>query len=322
MKTKLPPVGATDSGWHSTAAVYRCAKEFQFEVGREIDKPIHKTPDALGTGLAVHAGRARWFSLGFKTDPKTWESIRSAVKEECERQNLPVSEKAEKRSLELLIQYVAHWSMRPKPKPIYTEGLLGPVNLWEGIIDPKFKRTGRVDDASYYPEGGNELWLGDAKSTSGTAADVLQEYTLHGQPVHYAALWKIAKQGEAKHGPIAGIMLDVIEKKYPRQAGGPMEPAVFSRIPIRITPFQLKWFIDDHFKRVHIANNIKADWNYDAPRNITSCVRTFGKMKVACKFRELCIYGRDAAMPYVFKDSGKSIINWKPEEGKETPPWE
>lgn len=101
-----------------------------------------------------------------------------------------------------------------------------------------------------------------------------------------------------------------------------MQPANFARIPIRVTDHALQWFLRNHWNHLELAKRCK-EWDFDAPRTVgpTSCVRHVGKMKLACEYRELCQYGKDAAGRYVF-ENGNSLLSWKPEPGKETPPWE
>jgi hypothetical protein len=70
-----------------------------------------------------------------------------------------------------------------------------------------------------------------------------------------------------------------------------------------------------------LASKAAMDWNSEPARRITSCTRLVGKARVACHFRELCQYGKSAAIEFAFKD-GRALREWTPTEGKETAPWD
>lgn len=304
--------GPSQAGWHSVQDFLTCMKEGQLRHVRGIRKPLANNPDYFSIGSALHAGRARWFTLKFATDEKAWVSIQDAVRKELEAQKLPTSLKAEQDAMKYLQEYVDHWSKRPKPTPIATEYLIGPAPVQPN--DPFFfYRTAKLDDISKYPEAGGALCIGETKSTSTTVNDCINQYTLHGQTLLQLVLWKSAPQGEATFGPVQGIMLDIIKKGYGNERSG------FARQFLPITDISLAWY------RKSMAGYLRAisqiDWNADAPRNITACTRLVGRARVACEFRELCQHGRSASIKYVLRD-GESLLTWKPTDERKVPPWE
>jgi len=304
--------GGTPLGWHKLESFLRCPKEYQLSVIRKLVTPVNQTPDALGTGTLFHAGRAAWFVAGFGSDAATWELVQSAVYTEAERQKLPISDGSVKLSLATLQEYIKHWRLRQNPKPLAIEYMIGPAPL--AANDPLYPfRTARLDDVGYYPEAGGKLAIEEAKTTT-NVADCINQYELHGQPLMQMALWKLAPQGEAMHGPIAGVVLDAAEKAYKSR-----KPH-FARQFIPVPQHALEWYIDEIRGYLVAANAL--DWNAKAPRNINACTRLVGAGKrVPCPFRDLCKHGRGAAGQFVFEDTGKGVVTWRPEPGKETPPW-
>lgn len=313
---KLPPVilgesGPTQAGWHSIEAFLRCPKEFQFATVRGIRQPQTMTPEPLAVGALFHAGRARWFSLRFASDEKAWASITAAVQEEAANMRLPTSLAAEQRAMNLLNQYVDHYSKRVRPTPVAAEYLVGPASV-DGT-DPFAMRTARLDDVSKYPEAGNKLCIGESKTTSTSVADTVNQYTLHGQPLLQILLWKHAPQGEAMHGPVAGVVLDVVVKPY-----GKNKKATFGRQFVPVSEHALAWYAQS--LRGYLRAAAGVDWNAAAPRNVSACTRLIGRGRFACPFRDLCTHGRSAAAQYVLAD-GSALHQWKPSEGKEVAPW-
>lgn len=299
--------GASEAGYHSIEAKLLCPKMFQFKHVRGIVTPAVQTPDYLAIGSLFHAGRARWFSKRFATDAKSWSSIAEAVEAEAQASDPPVSSKAIESALALLHLYVDHWSTRPHPRPVAAEYDVGPASLLDG--DAFSFRTARLDDVSEYPEG---LCIGESKTTSTSIQDAINQYTLHGQPMLQMLLWKRAPQGEKLHGPAKGIMLDIIKKP------DATHKAQFARHFLPISDHALTWYAKNLAHDVREAATI--DWDTDVRRNVTSCTRQIGRMRVACPYRELCAHGRSATSNYVFKD-GSSLTSWKPEPGREVPPW-
>ncbi len=304
-----PPSGPTREGWHSFESAWRCLKEYQFQHVRKIRQPQAQTPDYFAVGLLFHAARAAWFLSSFDTSPTTWEIISEAVRAEAEKQRLPVSLNAEKRALELTQLYMNHWSRLPKPKVLAAEYDIGPASLSH---DTSFTRTARLDDVSRYPEGQNQLFIGESKTTSTSIADTVNQYRLHGQPLLQFALWSTAPQGEKKHGPVAGVMLDIIKKPYEGK-----KPE-FAREPLYFTPEVREWFV----KAVHqkLRDVAAVTWDTDVDRNPSACTRQVGRARIECPYRDLCLHGRSASVKYVFED-GNSLVTWKRGEGREVAPW-
>lgn len=296
--------GPTSAGWHQISTFLECAKRFQFKVVRGIKMPLTTIPDYFAVGSLFHAGRARWFARKFDTSNETWKSIQAAIAEEAEKQPLPIRQEAERLALRYMQEYVNHWCVRPRPTPVATEYLLGPAPIKPD--DPFFlHRTARLDDVSKYPEGGGELYIGEAKTDGDSLDNCVETYNLHGQPLLQLLLWKMAPQGEAKLGPIKGVMLDVLVK------GRKGQKSKFARMPIPITDHSLQWYVKS--MRGYLRAAASVDWNADVPRNITQCKR--------CDFRDLCKYGKSAAGRYVTA-GGNSLVRWRPDGERQVPPWE
>ncbi len=308
---KIGEGGASSAGWHKLQSGLRCQKEFQLEHVRGIHKPQVQTPDYFAIGIGVHAGRATWFGNKFRTDTATWEKVKHAVRRDFEKQKLPVTVKAESACLSYLEQYIAYWSMRPRPTPVAIEWLIGPVPFEPD--DPFFMhRTARLDDVSKYPEAGGHLCIGELKTTSGGIQDVVNEYTLHGQPLMQWTLFKRSKRGEKKFGPVKHVMLDVIKKGYGS------EKCQFHRQPIPITDYSLAWYSRDLRAQLKILSGI--DWNTDTPRNIAQCTRVVGRARVNCPYLDLCRWGKSAGTQYRLADGG-FMNSWRPSEEQLVPPW-
>lgn len=285
--------GPSPYGWHAVSDYLRCPKEFQFRHVRKIILPTSETPDNLAVGILLHAAKAEWFARNFSTTEATLAHIRELVRTTSEKQPLPVREQALANALRYWEEYIAHWRVRPRPKPVACELLLGPAPLEKGDSKTLW-RTGRLDDVSYYPEAGGHLAIGDLKTTAGTLQDALNEYSLHGQPLLYSILWKRAPQGEAKHGPIRGVVLDILQKGY----GG--KPSKFARALIPISTFAQRWFSRD--LRVSLLAVAGVTPITSAARNITACTRMLGRGRRKCDYHPICSYGRSAGGEYLTAD--------------------
>lgn len=311
MKVLLGEGGASAQGFHSMMSILECPKEYQFKERRGIVVPVEYNPDHFSVGSIFGAGRAKWFALKFRTDAKAWRLLKTAMEEEQDKQQLPVHFKAIRYAMTYMQEYVEHYSMRPLPKPIAAEYLIGPAPLKPD--DPFYQyRTARLDDVSEYPEAAG-LCIGEAKTTSGSIYDLINKYTLHGQTLLQYTLWKAAKEGEATYGPAAGTILDIVKKGYKGVR------SQFRRHFIPFEPYVLKWFAQS--MRGYLSDMEKIKWDGYARRNFGSCTRAGTRGPLPCEYRDLCIYGRAAAGQYVFKDSQKILTKWKPKPGKETPPW-
>lgn len=284
-------------------------KEHQFSEVRGIRIPAAYEPPYFTIGRMLHAGKARWFARSFKTGTKTLRLIQEAMEAEMEMGKLPARRECIEQASKYMTEYIEYWKNRPLPEPRAAEHLVGPAPVKPGS-PVQFHRTARLDDVSYYPEAGGQLCIGETKSTSDSIQACLDQYTLHGQPLLQRLLYKYAPQGEALLGPVAGVVLDVIQKGY-------NGPSKFGRIFIPVTDHALTWF----------ANNLEAqmralamiDWNADAPRNITMCTRMAGRKRIICEYRDLCIHGRSVSGKYTFAD-GSSLLKKESWKG-EVPPW-
>ena len=163
----------------------------------------------MAIGIMFHAGRARWFGDGFPPPGDMvparsgsgmvngWASIYQAVQEEAEKQPLPMPQGAEQEALNILTQYVAHYSKLPKPKVLAAELELGPLITYEGSQEP---HTIRLDDLSTYPDFAHALGSGEAKTTSGKPNTVYAHYNAnHGQLLkQMLVITEAIKQGTLK----------------------------------------------------------------------------------------------------------------------------
>lgn len=302
--------GPSGAGWSELEPYLRCPKEYQLAKVRQITRPTAQTPDYFAVGAFVHAGRARWLAAGQGLGDEVWTAIRADVDAARSGLPLPCSEQSVGDALRYIQEYVDHWSIREKPKIVAVEHLLGPADLLGGADSA---RTARLDDFGFYPEAGGRLAIGECKTTTAPISDVANQYTLHGQPTLQRLLWDLAPQGAATYGPVAGMVLDVVQKGY----GG--KRCQFSRLFVPHDERVQLWAKSD-LARNTIAKNAVA-WDTDAERRITSCTRLIGKARVACQYRDLCSVGRAGAQGFVFSN-GESITNWKPSPGQETPPWD
>jgi len=308
--------GPTEAGWHNAFPFLRCLKAGQLEVVRGVTVPVVQTPSHFAKGILLHAGRARWFSLRFDTSEKAWRKVLAAMEMAAEQDKLPINPKDMQASVALMSAYIEHYSKLPQPDPIAAEYKIGPPPKELVEMDKKglvLNRTARLDDVSRYPEGGMKLYLGECKTTSGSPQDVLREYELHGQIMTQIALWELCPEGAKKYGPVEGVMLDIIKK--PERGAKP----VFARIPVRVTRFQMKWFIESMQHHLKIQNAI--GWDSEVPRNPTACTYMAGRARVDCTFKDLCRYGGDISGKYIMKD-GTSLKAHKPEPGRMKMPWE
>ncbi len=312
MKVLLGKGGASEAGWHGIEKIALCEKEYQYGQVRGIKRPSEFNPDHFSVGSIFHAGRARWFSRNFATGAKTWRLIKEACEEEAQNMELPVTFKATKQALVYLTEYIEHYRMLPKPRPIAAEYLLGPAKFKPS--DPLYMfRTARLDDVSHYDEAAGQLCIGESKTTGAGIQDVVTQYKLHGQPLLQYMLWKVAPQGEAMHGPVAGTVLDITKKGY----GG--KKCQFSRVFVPFEPRVLEWFhntLSHYLKRA-----AQIDWNTPTVRNIAACTRMGGRGRVSCDYIDLCSYGRSATIHYVMKD-GSSLTKFKPDHERKEAPWE
>lgn len=304
--------GPTEAGYHSIEHFMECPKKYQFSTIRGVHHPLHQNPDYFSVGSLFHAGRARWFSLRFSTEPQAYANVLDAMEKEADLQKLPVSHEAKARAAELVGAYIEHYSKRVRPKPVAAEYKIGPAPLKPN--DPFFLfRTARLDDVSFYPEANNFLCIGESKTTSTSVADTVNQYELHGQTMLQAALWKMCPNGEAKYGPVRGIMLDVVKKPYGK------EKAKFERVFVPVSDYAISWFVDS--MRGYLKAAASIDWNAEVPRNASSCTKMIGRMRVPCEYRDLCRFGKSASAKYVTRE-GNSLLTWRPTAEQNRPPWE
>ena len=308
----LGPGGPTAAGWHSIESFLRCAKEYQYAHVRKIRQPLVQTPNAFAVGSLFHAGRAAWFASNFRTDDATWKRIEAAQEHEAGLAELPVGMDSIRLARSYIAQYIDYWRVRPLPRPVAAEYLLGPAPLKPD--DPFFlHRTARLDDVSAYPEAGMKLCIGESKTTSATVNDVINQYTLHGQTLLQPLLWRMAPQGLAMHGPIAGVLLDITVKGY----GG--KKCQFARAFMPVRDETIAWFCDS--MRGYLRAAASVSWDSPAPRNVSMCTRMAGRGRIACEFRDLCMHGKSAAPKYVTID-GNSLSRWQPGKDETAYPWD
>lgn len=301
--------GVTEAGWHEAEPLLRCPKAYQFGVVRGIHTPVVQMPSHFAKGLDFAAGRAVWFASGFDTSQKTWLKIQDAVRLEGEKARVPIAARHEAEALIILQEYINHWSKRPQPRVRAVEYKLGPVPLSKDD-PPDLTRTCRLDDVSSYPESGNTLAIGEAKTCSDDIASVVRQYELHGQPYTYRTLWYRSARGARRLGPISGMVLDVIKKPPKMQ---------FARVFVELTDYAATWF--PRAMRHYLEERRAINWDSDVDRNITACTYMAGRARVDCEFKDLCRFGKSASAKYVLR-GGDSLRAYQPKKGAERMPWE
>lgn len=302
--------GPSGLGFSEVESYLRCPKEYQYDKVRGIHRPTAQSPDYFAVGSFLHAGRARWLAEKQSTSAEVWDLIKTDVQKTREGLDLPCSDDAERIALRYIQEYIDHWSVRPKPDIVAVEHMLGPTRLDEGRAT---ERTARLDDFGFYPEA-QGLAIGECKTTSAAISDVANQYTLHGQPTLQKILWDMAPQGAATYGPVKGMVLDVVQKGY----GG--KRCQFARLFVPIPERTAEWYKKELTNALFYKDTMT--WNTDAERRITSCTRLVGRGRVACPYRELCLYGKSASLEYAFKD-GRQLTEWQPTEPNElVNPWD
>lgn len=298
--------GASSAGYHQIESFLKCPKRFQFDKVRGITTPRSGTPMHFAVGTLFHAGRARWFTSGFQAWDDCQEHINAAMKKALEEYKLPVPPATLGIVSEYMRQYVNHYVGQPHPKTVAAEYPVGPSEIC-GVT-----RTARLDDVSYYHEGGGRLWIGESKTTSDMNG-TLTQYRMHGQPMLQVLLWRAAHNGAPILGDVAGVMLDITEKGY----GG--KPCRFHREPIEVTQHSLDWYAENLAKAVRDSQTI--EWDSEVERRIASCTEMVGTKRVECPYHGLCRYGRDAGLSYVLAD-GTRLTDFVATEHQTKMPWE
>ncbi len=314
-KTKEAPVvvgsgGRTEAGSGVTGMLMRCPKMYQYAEVRGIHIPQVQTPPHFAIGLLFAAMRRQWFSQKFDSSEAAWLEIKRACQREKEAQKLPIDGKDELYATALMSAYVEHWLKLPRPRPVAAEYKLGPIPIKKGGGKALY-RTARLDDLSYYPEAGGALCIGEAKTTGGDIGSLVREYELHIQPLQYYALYQLSKRGEARFGPIKGVVLDVVQKMYDGK-----KPK-FARVFVEVRPEVIASFQDSAAYYAEMASRI--EWDTPVMRSY-QCTYMAGRAKVDCTYKDLCRFGPSAIGKYVMKD-GRSLREFKPEPGKSVAPW-
>lgn len=306
--TLAPPVmGASSAGWHEHEPFLHCPKKYHLAITWGITKPLLTTPDPLGVGGLFHAGRAHWFHYGFQSNAPYWAACQEYMRDAALRYRLPVREDAIQRAISYVEQYIDYWVNRTRPTVIGVEYLLS-----AGIPGLVKERTARLDDVSIYPEANFSLAIGEVKTTSVSVKDAAQEYEMHGQVMKQDLLWRLSPEGAQKHGDIKFILLDVIVKGYGK------EKCQFGRVPIRIYDFAREWYQRELARSIGVTMGLTKE-SIGVPRNITSCTRLIGRMRVDCPYKSLCRQGPAAAPAYVDSE-GKSLVNYIRRDGPK--PWD
>lgn len=301
--------GPSADGSTKTQAMLRCPKIYQYAYERGVLLPKSTNPSYFTVGSIFGAGRAAWFGMKFASGVKAWEKIKRAVQKEAERSKLPMRPEDEAYGLALVELYLEHWIKRPLPRCVAIEYPVGPV--------PLFKRTGRLDDLSYYPTGlGGQRFqfcIGEAKTTSGDIATAIKEYEFHTQTLQYEALFLLDPQGAARFGKVDGHMFDICQKPE-----GKGKKPKFARAFIEIREESLYTFVKSTNTYIRAQEQIKWD---SAPVRTYQCTFQAGRARVDCAYKPLCRYGKAAVGGYIMAD-GTKLTAHKPVEGKEKMPWE
>lgn len=310
--------GPSPHGWHRLVNVLQCDKKFQLAEVRGVKVPLDQTPPAFAQGLLFHAMRDRWFKCEFSTSTEAWNECLLACIQAMEACPAPVAKVDEQAALILFEAYINHYKDLPSPTPIASEYEVGPVKLSES--DPaNVVFTARLDDVSRYPEAGGRLYVGESKTCS-DFGNTVKEYQVHGQPILQTALWKAAEQGERIHGPVHGVMLDMIRKPQgtPGQKG--YKKPAFLRQSLEVTERTLDWYVP--MIREAKKRSLQIKWDSNVPRNVTACTFMAGRARIACPYRDLCTHGHSAAGEFVYGPDGKRVWDWTPEYDTQVKPWD
>lgn len=298
--------GASSHGYHSIADFLLCPKEYQYAKVRKLKKPVSAVPAALAVGQLFHAGRATFLYWGSTGSEDVRRACLASIVKAAEASPLPIRDTDVKQAQRYMEQYAEHWSTRAKPRTVATEYLLDAP-----VFAERF--TARLDDASFYAEADGALAIGECKTTSADIEAVINQYKLHPQPVMQQWLWKVAGNGEAVHGAVAGTVLDIVQK------GWGEAPCKFARVCMRWDEALLKKVAMFIAEKAVQARRMK--WDDDAERNYAACTRAGGTTRVACAYRPLCMEGQDAATQFVTED-GVYLSAHVPTEEKRKMPWE
>lgn len=288
----VPIVGAAKdgpsiAGFHKIVDFLRCPQEYKYHHILGITPKDKDDKAALTIGILTHVGRAHWFASQFRAPV---EACQEAIKKHVQSSGGKYKIESEREACRLVAAYVEHWRAQPLPLCRAVEYELGPAPLKEG--DPFYAyRTARIDDLSNYPDALNKLCIGDLKTTSDSISGTVNEYKQHGQFILYSILWKMAKEGQALFGPIAGIMVDIETKeKVPK----------FHRELIPITPFQEHWFTASMQGWLKAASTVTRET--PVPRNPVACARAVGRGSYMCDYHDLCHYGGSRVLLYKDRD--------------------
>jgi len=296
--------------------------------------------NALTVGTLFHAGRAAWFSSGFKPIDEAavfeevertpggassagWHSIADAflceqswvfkelrrVRKLVNNRPGPVSTADKEAAHVLLSDYFAHWNRQPKPTVKAVEHTFK-ADLFKatGRLGVFGKRTARLDDLSIYPEAGNRLAIGEAKTTSEPISKVVTEYgPTHGQILMQACVLKGDPYAQ-RFGPISGVVLDVVRKLYNKSGGG-IRGAECARHFTPHYPHAVSWFGEN--LRLLASRLATIEEKGSGLRNHTACQRPrrseFGTNFYECEYAAACAHGRTAASEYIYIDkAGKA----------------
>lgn len=299
------PTGHSGMGWHQIEPFTRCPKEYQYARVRKIRPHQPCLPEPLGVGLLLHAARAQWlYDDRAKTSP--WREAMHAYAKVIENEeHQKLSGGAFTIAERHFLGYVDYWSKRPTTKVLAVEHQLELRGL--GADFPAWAhRTARLDSIEKHM---GKTWIGEAKSTSGSAHQLADTYMLHGQILLQVALW--GEKETAQFGPLAGVLIDPIIKS---RGKAPSSGAPRIEIPIHTMGHALFWFKRDFKMWVMQASMIdRNSWVERRP----VCMRPYGP----CSYRDLCLGGRRAANQYV-DEHGKALTQWQPSDEQRVEPWE
>lgn len=273
------PSGPSPLGWHSLETFARCPQEAWYAQRLAPREPPNR--EALVLGTLFHAGRAAWFSDGAVGGPVgdlAW--LGPLAEREWPEATAEARASVVQRATSLIRAYIDWWGPTPAPKVVGVEHELGPAPL---LRRSPVLFTTRMDLVARYPTFGGGLWWSEAKTTSLEPSAVVMKYRLHPQVLTGLALWRTAPQGEAAHGPLAGVLLDIVQKGY----GG--KAPRFSRMPIEVAPSALNWFA--RWATTQRRAMARMEAGGPVHRNPMSCVRTHGRMHVPCPYLPVCAYG-------------------------------
>jgi hypothetical protein len=231
--------------------------------------------EAFRCGSYLHAGRAKWFVLGQKTDSNTIKQCQAAAKEDILNQGYSLPELTQLEYELMFLNYANYWAIRVMPKPYAVELFLE----YDFSYEPDRKRTTRLDDLSYYPDVGGYC-IGEFKTTYDLGGALKFYNANNPQILLQQLIYKkntLHQTAHETYPEIKGTMVDIWDKARNRGTRQylPLNENVLRKFEV---------FIKTLLRRR--ANVISGKW--EATRNYFVCNTFNDAYKSQCKFKERC----------------------------------